>query len=132
MDTNDKSTETACVGSTPLLGCDYVGSDFGASYLDTCCIGGQLYDMDNCDDDGNLFEPLEFLPCPKCNHKAWVEDKKENLVERGWIDAEDGKARSDLPKFCADFSSEDVAQFSAWWLEGYDERMAEQPNSGDI
>lgn len=37
-------------------GCGYEGSDFGASYPDSKCFGGRLYDLDNCDDEGNLYE----------------------------------------------------------------------------
>ena len=92
--TNEKPASNS-VESNGLLGCDYMGHEFGASYFDSCCIDGQLYDLDSCDSDGNLFEPLEFMPCPQCNHEAWVESKKENLVELGFIDAADGKARSD-------------------------------------
>ena len=32
---------------------------FGASYPDACCIDGYLYDMDDCDDYGNMYELLQ-------------------------------------------------------------------------
>lgn len=32
---------------------------FGARYPDAQCIGGKLYDLDKCDDNGNLDEPTD-------------------------------------------------------------------------
>lgn len=48
-------------------GCGYQGYEFGASYPDSLCCGGRLYDCDNCDDAGNLYEPGEYIPCPMCD-----------------------------------------------------------------
>jgi hypothetical protein len=54
--------------------CDYQGYEFGAgSYPDSVCIDGRLYDADNCDGDGNLFDTGEDIPCPMCNPKGAVE-----------------------------------------------------------
>lgn len=51
-------------------GCDYQGYEFGAgSYPDSICIGGRLFDADNCDEEQNLFEPLEDIPCPICRKR---------------------------------------------------------------
>lgn len=47
--------------------CDYQGYEFGAgTYPDSVCIDGRLYDADNCDNGGNLYEPMEDIPCPMC------------------------------------------------------------------
>lgn len=46
--------------------CDYQGYEFGASYPDSVCIDGKLFDADNCDGDGSLFDPGEDIPCPMC------------------------------------------------------------------
>lgn len=52
---------------TPLsIGCDYQGFEFGAGYLDSVCVKGRLFDADNCDNHGNLYEPVEDIPCPIC------------------------------------------------------------------
>lgn len=66
----------------PMLpaGCGYQGYEFGASYPDSQCFGGRLYDMDNCDGDGNLYEPIEYIPCPMCHPKKYVEYR----VQLGW------------------------------------------------
>lgn len=48
---------------------------FGASYPDARCIDGRLYDLDYCDDNGNLYEPGEFVPCPFCRPKEFMESK---------------------------------------------------------
>ena len=58
--------------------CEYQGYEFGAHYLDSVCIDGQLYDADNCDDQGNLYEPMEDIPCPVCRPKdsiVWWTDR---------------------------------------------------------
>jgi len=48
--------------------CDYQGYEFGAgSYPDSVCIDGRLFDADDCDDKGNLYEPAEGIPCPICS-----------------------------------------------------------------
>jgi hypothetical protein len=46
--------------------CEYQGYEFGASYPDSVCIEGKLYDADDCDDEGRLYEPDEDVPCPMC------------------------------------------------------------------
>lgn len=55
------------------LRCDYQGYEFGASYPDSVCVDGRLYDADNCDEKGRLFVPDEDVPCPMCRRGAAVE-----------------------------------------------------------
>jgi RecJ-like exonuclease len=53
--------------------CNYSGYEFGAgNYPDSVCIDGKLYDADDCDDEGNLYEPGEDIPCPMCEPKGAV------------------------------------------------------------
>ncbi len=53
--------------------CDYQGYEFGAgTYPDSVCIDGKLFDADACDGEGNLYEPLEEIPCPMCREKEAV------------------------------------------------------------
>ena len=59
-------------------GCGYQGYEFGAGrYPDSICVGGRLFDADNCDDEGNLYEPLDHIPCPICRRadaiRYWTE-----------------------------------------------------------
>lgn len=55
-------------------GCGYQGYEFGAgSYPDSQCFGGRLYDMDNCDEPGTVYEPSEYIPCPICHPRKAVE-----------------------------------------------------------
>ena len=54
-------------------GCGYQGYEFGASYPDSMCLGGRLFDADNCDGNGNLYEPTEDVPCPMCNEAGAIE-----------------------------------------------------------
>lgn len=54
--------------------CDYQGYEFGAGhYPDSVCIDGRLFDADDCDDNGNLYEPMLDIPCPMCNPIGCVE-----------------------------------------------------------
>jgi hypothetical protein len=54
-------------------GCGYQGYEFGANYPDSMCCGGRLYDCDNCDSNGNLYEPDESIPCPMCHPRKAVD-----------------------------------------------------------
>lgn len=47
---------------------------FGANYPDARCIDGQLYDLDDCDDEGNPCA-FESIPCPFCRTKEFIESQ---------------------------------------------------------
>lgn len=49
--------------------CDYQGYEFGARYPDSVCIEGRLFDADYCDDNGNLYDNGEDIPCPICRRE---------------------------------------------------------------
>lgn len=71
---------------------------FGARYPDATCIDGRLFDLDQCDENGNLYD-IEGPPCPFCKtedfikHEAGDLDDYENKEEyqkevtgiKGWI-----------------------------------------------
>lgn len=58
----------------PARRCNYQGYEFGAGrYPDSVCIDGRLYDADACDDDGNLYEPVEDIPCPMCHPRKAIQ-----------------------------------------------------------
>ena len=46
---------------------------FGARYPDARCIDGNLYDLDDCDGEGNLYERYENYPCPFCRKDEFIE-----------------------------------------------------------
>ncbi len=50
-------------------GCGYTGFEYGAGYIDSECYGGDLFDLDDCDDNGNLYYK-DDVPCPRC-HPIW-------------------------------------------------------------
>lgn len=77
--------------------CDYIGHEFGAWYPDSFCNDGYLYDADACDDKGNC--DGGDLPCPQCNVTAWRSYYIDEIEERGWIAASDGKPIAELEKF---------------------------------
>lgn len=65
--------------------CNYEGKDFGANYQDSQCINGKLFDLDNCDENGNLYDNDDYMPCPKCQTWGYVNqhfDEGEYLIPR--------------------------------------------------
>lgn len=63
------------------MSCGYQGYEFGAPYPDSICVDGRLYDADNCDDNGALYEPGDDIPCPMCYPKAAIAYwKQQNLM----------------------------------------------------
>lgn len=104
-----------------MAGCGYQGHEFGATYPDSICMGGRLYDADNCDDHGNLYEPLDYIPCPQCNHKEWLENQRDYIEEQGAIAKEEGKPRESCPfPAAATRYPEDGEWYKTQWLKGYD------------
>jgi hypothetical protein len=56
------------------MSCGYQGYEFGAgSYPDSLCVDGRLLDADNCDDNGNLYDTGDDIPCPICRPKEAIE-----------------------------------------------------------
>ena len=101
-------------------GCGYTGYDFGASYKDSQCFGGQLYDLDHCDGDGLLFEPMEYKPCPECRHDEWLKSILEDMEEQGALAAMDGLVRAfPIEETKLRYPGDHEAMKTAW-LRGYD------------
>ena len=50
---------------------------FGAKYPDATCIDGKLFDLDKCDENGNLYVPGEDWPCPFCRTEAFIKQYAE-------------------------------------------------------
>ena len=46
---------------------------FGATYPDARCIDGNLYDLDDCDYVGNLYDYGDYNPCPFCRKNEFIE-----------------------------------------------------------
>jgi hypothetical protein len=64
-------------------GCGYQGYEFGASYPDSICVGGRLFDADRCDESGMLLEVSDYIPCPMCHPRLAVK-----YYEELWDDGE--------------------------------------------
>jgi len=102
-----------------------MGRDFGASYIDSECFGGRLYDLDDCDEPGTLNEPMDFIACPECNHAVWLESMKEEILNDGAVAFCDGKRRGDNPFIAAKLRYPgDRWQLAAWWWQGWNEALA--------
>lgn len=70
--------------------CQYQGYEFGASYPDSVCIDGRLFDADACDDNGLMFEPMDDIPCPMCHpwhYVQWLTARFEHYDFKTWIKA---------------------------------------------
>lgn len=103
-------------------GCGYSGHEFGASYPDSQCFGGVLYDMDNCDDRGRIYEPRYHVPCPSCNHVEWLETHKEEIEMMGWTAFESGTEESRCPfPEAAKLYPQDGQKLKEWWIAGWRE-----------
>lgn len=58
---------------------------WGASYPDACCVNGVLQDLDYCDENGNLYDKGEHVPCPFCKTEEFIEDEdKAKEKAREW------------------------------------------------
>ena len=62
--------------------CQYQGYEFGASYPDSMCIDGLLWDADSDDGDGYLTSGGE-LPCPRCNTAGYLQNALEQAQDGG-------------------------------------------------
>lgn len=64
---------------------------WGARYPDACCVDGKLQDLDYCDENGNLYDKGEDVPCPFCRTEefieydpfSWVDHFCEEMEENG-------------------------------------------------
>lgn len=59
--------------------CSYQGHEFGASYPDSVCIDGFLWDADSGDADGLTIGGE--LPCPRCNTAEFLSCVAEGAAE---------------------------------------------------
>lgn len=59
---------------------------FGARYPDACCIDGYLWDLDSCQDEGDItcLTSGGDDPCPVCNTKNYIKnfiDNEEKIAD---------------------------------------------------
>lgn len=69
---------------------------FGVSYPDARCINGYLWDLDKCDENGNLYG-VGDIPCPFCNTEKFIEYdpfSKEDEFYEGIENEEKAKEKS--------------------------------------
>ena len=107
--------------------CDYQGFDFGATYPDSVCIDGVLWDADSGEstEDGWEYDLGGEIPCPECNHDAWLESMHDDIEESGWVAAEEGMPRESTFKPETLRYPNDYETLKTWWLAGFDKRTAE-------
>lgn len=53
------------------------------SYPDSICIDGQLFDADNCDDQGDLYKPAEYIPWIVGNSMLLIKSKQKRGLRAG-------------------------------------------------
>ena len=61
--------------------CGYQGYEFGASYPDSVCIDGYLWDADSCDEPGSGFHIGGEIPCPACNTSEYLSGALEDAKD---------------------------------------------------
>lgn len=115
--------------SNDAKGCDYTGYEFGGGYVDSTCIDGWLWDMDSCDEPGGALSVGGDIPCPKCNHAAWLEHVKDGVIEAGYGAADDGDSKSSCPYPQNARFPEDGEILKKWWLKGFSDFHAEKITS---
>lgn len=115
-------TQTDSVAVLPD-GCGYMGRDFGAPYIDAQCFGGQLYDLDN-GESGRLYEPMDYVPCPECNHAAYLENCIEEAESSGLSDHWNGRPREFIAADKLRYP-QDHAVLQAAYFRGWDESRAD-------
>lgn len=74
------------------LGCSYTGYDFGAHYIDTCCIDGFLWDLDSGgigDNGENYLDHGGEHPCPECNRTRHIEYFSDEWIDVGYCSVGD-------------------------------------------
>lgn len=54
---------------------------WGASYPDVRCVNGTLQDLDYCDENGNLYDKGEGVPCPFCRTEEFIEFDPYSLMD---------------------------------------------------
>lgn len=54
---------------------------FGASYPDACCVNGYLWDLDKCNEHGELYGEGD-IPCPFCKTEAFIEHDPLGIVDK--------------------------------------------------
>lgn len=72
--------------------CDYQGHEFGASYPDSVCIDGFLWDADSGDacDGGWCYTNGGEIPCQQCNPEAYATHCREDDEFQSDIQAASG------------------------------------------
>jgi hypothetical protein len=63
---------------------------FGASYPDAGCFDGELRDLDDCDENGAVYEHSEQMPCPFCRTEAFI----KRYAESSGIKYKEARARA--------------------------------------
>lgn len=117
-ETYDRLEECPALLFDDARGCDYQGHEFGATYPDSLCIEGWLWDADS-GENGQVTSGGE-QPCPWCNHREWVVNALEAIEEKGWEARDKGLAREANPyPLKTRFHHLGEVYRGAWW-KGWD------------
>jgi len=114
------------------LGCDYQGYEFGARYLDSVCIRGYLWDADSGSNPRELSSGGD-IPCPQCNHEAWIAHHQEDIEEQGATAFDEGKKITDcdfLDKEIKLVYEADRELYIGFWQDGWRIAEAEKVSQG--
>ncbi len=113
--------------------CDYQGHDFGAHYPDSTCIDGYLWDLDSggVDDSGNSYLDIGgYVPCPKCNAKAWVKYNADEFQDDGYEAFEHPLITKMIKNVMAKISSNRRRMAMRYWRKGRKEAIRDAMRLG--
>ena len=87
---------------------------WGAS-PDACCVDGKLQDLDYCDENGNLYDEGENIPCPFCRTEEFIEYDPFSWVDHFCEEMEDnGDVITD---YMEQFAKQKARQAYLDWIE---------------
>lgn len=107
------------------MSCDFHEPYFGADYPDACCIDGFLWDLDSCEVPGGPLHSGGEIPCPQCNHEAWLERFDDQFGNEGYYAASKGLPREYKHVPLRNEQPGDEAKCRAWFEKGYDDCVKE-------
>lgn len=88
---------------------------FGASYPDACCVKGYLWDLDKCNEHGELYGEGD-IPCPFCKTEAFIGHDPFNIVDKLLIDM----AVDETMAECERNEPKAIGQARVWYLNWID------------
>lgn len=114
-------------------GCGYTGYEFGASYPDSTCIEGYLWDLDSggSDDNGGVYlDSGGDMPCPKCNLAKYVRSMADYYENEGFLSVEHPLTTKMVKNALSQFNSRARRAAKRHWRAGRKAAIQEAMREG--